>query len=146
MTFQQLFEIVMHYLLFIPAFIWLAVTAPAKVTASVLLALILIATIVKITATFFVGESTFSASFKSIALSFVFLGMAFATLLGFSQWTGINGITGLSGVSIFGGLLAAYILGFKIGLGISFIASSVVAMASTLISGGLFYALQSILE
>ena len=146
MTIQQLFEAVMHYLLFGPAFLWLAVVAPAKVTASVILALILVTSIVKLTATFVVGESTFSASFKSIALSFAFLGMAFITLLSFSQWTGINGIAGLSSVSIFGGFLLAYLFGFKLGLGISFVASLVVALVSTLISGGLFYGLRSFLE
>jgi hypothetical protein len=135
----------LHYLLFVFAFLWFAFIAPLKVTLAVVLSLLIVTSVVKATANAVLGESSYSESFKSIAFSFIFLGIALFTLLGFSKGAGVNGFSGLSGIAVLGGFLTAYILGFKVGLGASFGASAIVALVSTVVSGMLFYAFKSLL-
>ena len=132
----------MHYLLFILAFIWFAFIAPLKVTLAICLSLILIVSIVKTTATAVMGSTSFGDSFKSIGLAFVFLGIALLALISFSKDTG----QGAPAILVLPGFLAAYILGFKVGLGASFGASTIIAAVSTAVSGALFFGLKPLVS
>lgn len=132
----------MHYLLFIFAYLWFAFIAPFKVVVAVSLSFLLVLTVVKVTATAVVGNTTFNEAFKSVALSFAFLAVALFTLISFNKGTG-GGAPLLFVVPAF---LGAYILGFKMGLSANFGASSIIAGVSTAISVLLYFVLKPLLS
>ena len=124
----------MHYPLFVVAFTFFAFLAPLKVTLITCATLLMITTVVKISAQSVVGLSfSFGEAFKAVALSFFFLVVALFTLFSFSIGTQAQ-ISGLPVLGVLAGFFSAYILGFKWGLGTTFGASAVIALISTLIS------------
>jgi hypothetical protein len=130
----------MHYLLFLGAFLFFAFIAPLKITLATCLMLLIITTVVRFTTRAVAGvESSYGEATKAMALSFFFLVIAFFTLLSFASGTGVTQFTGLAGYLVFLAFFAAYVLGFKLSLGISFIASSLVAVVSAVASTGLFF-------
>jgi hypothetical protein len=131
-----------HYLLFILAFLWFAFIAPLKVTVAVCISLLIVTSVVKATASAVIGPSTYKEAFKSIGLAFVFMVVAGFTLISFTSGMG----RGAPGLLVLCGFLAAYIFGFKFGLGASFGSSSIIAAVSTAVSGVLFFILKPMLS
>lgn len=124
----------MHYVLFTSAFLFLAFIAPLKATLLTAAVLLIVTTVVKISAESVVGlDFSYGEAFKAVGLSFFFLGIALFTLVSFSFGTGAQ-IYGLPALAVIAGIFSAYILGFKFGLGTTFGASAVIALISTLIS------------
>jgi hypothetical protein len=135
----------MHYLLFIGAFLFFAFIAPLKITLAACLMLLLVTTAVRFTTRAVAGvASSYGETAKAMALSFFFVVIAFFTLLSFSKGTGVTQFTGLAGYLVFFAFLGAYVLGFKLSLGLSFVASSVVAVVSTVASTALFLAFRAL--
>lgn len=135
----------MHYLLFIGAFLFFAFIAPLKLTLATCALLLIVTTIIRLTTRAVAGvDSSYSEAAKAMALSFVFLVVSFFALFSFVKGTGVTHITGLAGYLVFGAFLVSYILGFKLSLGLSFGASSVVAVISTVASTVLFFAFRSV--
>jgi hypothetical protein len=134
----------MHYLLFLGAFLFFAFIAPLKVTLAACLLLLVVTTVVRFTTRAVAGvESSYGEAAKAMALSFFFLVIAFFTLLSFATGTGVTQFTGLAGYLVFLAFFVAYVLGFKLSLGLSFVASGVVAIVSTAASMALFFALRA---
>jgi len=134
----------MHYLLFLGAFLFFAFIAPLKITLAACLMLLLVTTVIRFTTRAVAGvESSYSEAAKAMALSFFFLVIAFFTLLSFASGTGVNQFTGLAGYLVALVFFAAYVLGFKLSLGISFVASGLIAVVSTVVSTALFFALKA---
>ena len=128
----------MQYLLLIGAILWFAFIAPLKVTLATCLFVLVILSIVRFSAQAVTGvQATYGEAAKAVSLSFVFLVIAIFTWvslsLGDPKGVSIQ-ISGLGGYAVFGATLAAYILGFKVGLGISFGASAVIALISSVAS------------
>ena len=127
----------MHYLLLIGAILWFAFIAPLKVTLATSLFILLILALVRFSAQAVTGaQASFGEAAKAVSLSFIFLAIAIFTLISFSYSPkGVNiELSGLAGFAVFGATLAAYILGYKLGLGISFVASAVIALISSVAS------------
>lgn len=127
----------MHYLLLISAIIWFSFIAPLKVTLATTLFVLLTLVIVRFSAQAVTGlQASFGEAAKALSLSFLFLAIALFTLVSF--YYGPKGVsihlTGLGIYVVFGATLAAYVLGFKLGLGISFGASAVIALISSVAS------------
>ena len=128
----------MQYLLHIGAILWFAFIAPLTVTLATCLFVLVILSIVRFSAQAVTGvQATYGEAAKAVSLSFVFLVIAIFTWvslsLGVPKGVSIQ-ISGLGGYAVFGATLAAYILGFKVGLGISFGASAVIALISSVAS------------
>ena len=135
----------MHYVLFTGAFLFLAFIAPLKATLLTAAVLLIVTTVVKISAQTVVSlDFSYGESFKAVALSFFFLCIALLTLVSFSFGTGAQ-ISGLPALMVLAGFFSAYILGFKFGLGTTFGASAVIALISTLISSLIFWIGKSVL-
>lgn len=110
----------MQYLLLIGAILWFAFIAPLKVTLATCLFVLVILSVVRFSAQAVTGvQATFGEAAKAVSLSFVFLVIAmFAWVsLSFGVPKGASiQISGLGGYAVFGSTLAAYVLGFKLGL------------------------------
>ncbi len=129
----------MHYLLFVGAFLFFAFIAPLKVTLATCLLLLIVMTIIRVMTKAVAGaESSYAEAAKAVGLSFFFLVVAVLALLNFSSNTGITQFTGLAAGLVFFVFFAAYVLGFKLSLGIPFGPSAVVAVVSTVASTVLF--------
>ena len=128
----------MQYLLLIGAILWFAFIAPLKVTLATCLFVLVILSVVRFSAQAVTGvEATFGEAAKAISLSFVFLVIAIFTWISFSLGVpkGVSiQITGLASYAVLGATFAAYVLGFKLGLNISFGASAVIALISSVAS------------
>lgn len=127
----------MHYLLLIGAILWFAFIAPLKVTLVTGLFVLFLLAIVRFSTQAVTGtQASFGEAAKAISLSFIFLAIAIFTLVSFSYAPkGMNiNLTGLAGYTVFAVTLAAYVLGYKTGLGISFGASTVIALISSVAS------------
>ena len=139
----------MQYLLLIGAILWFAFIAPLKVTLATCLFVLVILSVVRFSAQAVTGvQATFGEAAKAVSLSLVFLAIAifaWASLsLGVPKGTSIQ-ITGLGGYAVFGSTLAAYVLGFKLGLGISFGSSAVIALISSAASTVAFMLIRGLL-
>nr|MDP2191611.1 hypothetical protein [Rhodoferax sp.] len=135
----------MHYLLFIGAFLFFAFIAPLKLTLATCALLLIVTTVIRFTTRAVAGvDSSYSDAAKAVGLSFFFLVLSFFVLFSFSKGTGVSQITGFAGYLVFAAFLVSYILGFKLSLGLSFGASSVVAVISTVASTVLFFAFRSV--
>lgn len=125
----------MQYLLLTGVILWFAALAPLKVTLATCLFVLVILTIVRFSAQTVTGvQASYGEAAKAVGLSFLFLGIAIFTLvsLSFGIPRGMNiHLTGLASYVVFGATLAAYVLGFKFGLGISFGASAIIALISS---------------
>lgn len=129
----------MHYALFVSAFVFFAVLAPLKITLFTCAMLLLVTSVVKISAQSIVDlEFSYGEAFKAVALSFFFLVLALFTLVSFFIGTSTQ-ISGLPALAVLAGFFSAYILGFKFGLGTTFGASAIIALVSTFISSLLFW-------
>jgi hypothetical protein len=136
----------MHYLLFIGAFLFFAFMAPVKVTVVTCMLLLLVTSVVKVSANAVANtNTTFGEAFKAVGLSFFFGVVALFTLVSFSKGTGTSTFSGLSAMAVLCALLASYVLGFKVALGTSFASSAVIALISTIISGVVLWAARSLL-
>ena len=139
----------MQYLLLIGAILWFAFIAPLKVTLATCLFVLVILSVVRFSAQAVTGvQATFGEAAKAVSLSFVFLVIAILAWvsLSFSAPKGVSiQITGLGGYAVFASTLLAYILGFKIGLGISFGASAIIALISSVASTVAFMLIRSLL-
>lgn len=128
----------MQYLLLIGAILWFAFIAPLKVTLATCLFVLVILSVVRFSAQAVTGvQATFSEAAKAVSLSFVFLVIAISAWvsLSFGVPKGVSiQISGLGGYAVFSSALVAYVLGFKLGLGISFGASAVIALISSVAS------------
>ena len=87
-------------------------------------------------------QVSFGEAAKAVSLSIVFLAIVLFTLISFYYGPkGVNiHLSGLATYAVFGSTPAAYILGYKIGLGITFGASAVIALISSVASCGGFFA------
>jgi len=132
----------MHYLLFTLAFLWFAFIAPMKVTLAVCVSLLLVTSLVRVVASRVIGPTTYLEAFKAICLAFVFLVIGIVLLSSFTATAG----QGAPLVLVIVGFLAAYVLGFKVGLQANFGSSAVVAGVSTLGSVVLFLVLKPLLS
>ena len=125
----------MQYLLLIGAILWFAFIAPLKVTLATCLFVLVMLSIVRFSAQTVTGvQATFGEAAKAVGLSLVFLVIAILAWvsLSFGVPKGMSvQISGLGGYAVFGSTLAAYVLGFKLGLGISFGSSAVIALISS---------------
>jgi hypothetical protein len=125
----------MQYLLLIGAILWFAFIAPLKVTLATCLFVLVMLSIVRFSAQTVTGvQATFGEAAKAIGLSLVFLVIAILAWvsLSFGVPKGMSvQISGLGGYAVFGSTLAAYVFGFKLGLGISFGSSAVIALISS---------------
>ena len=131
----------MHYLLLIAAMLWFAFVAPLKVTLATTLFVLLTLMLVRLAAHAVIGmQVSFGEAAKAVSLSFVFLAIVLFTLISFYYGPkGVNiHLSGLATYAVFGSTLAAYILGYKIGLGITFGASAVIALVSSVASVAAF--------
>ena len=138
----------MHYLLLIGAIIWFAFIAPLKITLITSLFVLLSLTIVRFTTQAVTGDQvTFGEAAKAVSLSFIFLAIVIFTLISFSY--GLHGVSihiaGLAAYVIFGATLVAYIFGYRMGLGISFGASAIIALISSVASVVTFMLIRSLL-
>ena len=130
----------MHLLLFVGAFLFFAFIAPLKVTLAVSALLVVVPLVVMGSARVVANTSaSYGEAFKSVALAVMFLALSLFTLVSFSRGTGVSQFEGLSGWVVLGFLLGSYVLGFKVGLSISLVGSVLVALASTLVSGGMLW-------
>ena len=135
----------MHYLLLIGALLFFAFMAPLKVTLATCLLLLIIPTVVKISAQSVVGlDFSFGEAFKAVALSFIFISVALFTLVSFVIGTSAH-ISGLPSLAVLAGIFSAYVLGFSLALGTTFGASAVIALISTVVSGLLLWVGKSVL-
>lgn len=125
----------MQYLLLIGAILWFAFIAPLKVTLATCLFVLVILSVVRFSARAVTGiHASFGEAAKAVSLSFIFLAIAIFTWASFSLGVprGVSiQITGIASYAVFAFTLAAYALGFKLGLGISFGASIIVALISS---------------
>jgi hypothetical protein len=132
----------MHYLVFTLALLWFVAVAPVKVAIAVCLSLILITSVVKATATTVIGETSFSDSFKSVSLAFVFLAIALLGMITLSK----GADQGMPAVLVLPAFLVAYVFGFKVALGANFGSSAIIAGVSTAVSAALFFILKPLLS
>lgn len=129
----------MHYLLLIGALLWFSFLVPLKVTLATTVSLALITSLIRYVAYSMSGVAvTLGDAVKAIGNSFLFLVVTVFTLLSFLKGSGVTHISGLPGIAVFGAFLAAYVLGFQVSLRLSFGASAVIALVSTLASTGAF--------
>ena len=135
----------MHYLLLVGSFLWFAFIAPFHVTVATSIFLVLVTGVVSITARMAAGIApSLIESAKAVALSFFFLAIALFTLIGFFLGAGATVMGAI--MTLLASWLApvfffsAYVLGYKFSLGISFSASAIVAVVSTIVSTLLFLA------
>lgn len=143
----------MHYALFIGTLLWFAAIAPLKITLATCLFLLLVMSIVRFSVQAVAGvQSSFGDVAKAVGLSFFFLAIAIYTLVSFSTFTGHRHFTWLGAYAVVVAMPVtqilipvAYILGFKLGLGVSFGASAIIALISTIASAVAFILFRSLL-
>lgn len=129
----------MQHLILIISLIIFAVWAPVKVTIITLFGTLVIATVVKTVAQSVAGTSfSYGESLKAIGYSFALMLLAIFTIFSFVLGSGAI-ISGVGGLLIVAAFFASYVLGFSVGLGTNFGASSIIAFVSTIISSILFF-------
>lgn len=128
----------MHYFLIILGFLGFAVMAPAPMTIAALGAFAMLVYVGARTVTLVTGASADTGEvLRSVGLAFVFAG---ATLFGmYLQFGTIE----LKLVMI--AVLAAYVLGFSVGLDVDFGQACLIAGIISIASGGLYYLLNRFL-
>ena len=134
----------MHYLLLIGAFLFFAFIAPFKTVVVFVGLLLTVTLVVKVSAQAVANmKPTLGEAFQAVAYSLMLAAAALLVLLSFSSGTGVHSFGGISAIVVLFGLLTAYSLGFKIGLGASLGASFLVALMSTVVSAILLWAVRS---
>jgi hypothetical protein len=125
----------MGQLLVVLFFLALFVVAPLK--AAILFSCsILLATLVvqATTATISRVNVSLSESFKAIVLASLFSAIAIFTMISFMSGAPRGLIGNPTGFALLGLQYGAYVLGFRIALGLTFIHAAIVAVVSTLIT------------
>jgi len=129
----------MQYIILVVSLIIFAIWAPVKVTIITLFGTFVIAATVKTVAQSVAGTSfSYGESLRAIGYSFALMLLAIFTIFSFLLGSSAN-ISGVGGLIIFVAFFVSYVLGFSIGLGTNFGASSIIAFVSTVISSILFY-------
>ncbi|MBT9540857.1 hypothetical protein [Thiobacillus sp.] len=129
----------MQYIILVVSLIIFAIWAPVKVTIITLFGTFVIAATVKTVAQSVAGTSfSYGESLRAIGYSFALMLLAIFTIFSFLLGSSAN-ISGVGGLMVFVAFFASYVLGFSIGLGTNFGASSIIAFVSTVISSILFY-------
>jgi hypothetical protein len=129
----------MQYIILVFSLIIFAIWAPVKVTIITIFGTFVIAATVKTVAQSVAGTSfSYGESLRAIGYSFALMLLAIFTIFSFLLGSSAN-ISGIGGLMVFVAFFASYVLGFSIGLGTNFGASSIIAFVSTVISSILFY-------
>ena len=137
----------MHYLLLIGLGLFVLFLAPLKVAVAMLLTLLVVAATVKAVAKAVAGtEVSLGASLRAVGLGLTFATVLLVTLLSFSAGTGVTQFLGMSALLVLAAFLAAYVLGFKLALGVTWGAASLVALIATLVTSLFFFALRRALS
>lgn len=136
----------MHNLLLIGLFIFMAFLAPLRVTLITCLLFALVIAVVMFSAHAVAGiKATVGEAARAVGLSFLFLFVAVFTLFSFSVNAGIHEFRNLAGLTVFGALFVSYALGFSIALRATLGSSIVIAILATTISGALIVAGRSLI-
>jgi hypothetical protein len=137
----------MHYLLLIGFGLFVVFLAPLKVTAAILLTLVVVAVTVKVvTRTVAQTDVSLGSSLGAVALALAFAAIMLFTLFSFSVGTGITQFFGLSAILVLAAFLASYVLGFKLALHLTWGSGSLVALIATVITAAFFFGLRRILQ
>ncbi|MDP2028420.1 MAG: hypothetical protein Q8K12_02145 [Thiobacillus sp.] len=129
----------MQHIILVVSLIIFAIWAPVKVTIITLFGTFVIAATVKTVAQSVAGTSfSYGESLRAIGYSFALMLLAIFTIFSFLLGSSAN-ISGVGGLIVFVAFFVSYVLGFSIGLGTNFGASSIIAFVSTVISSILFY-------
>jgi hypothetical protein len=135
----------MHYLLLALAAIAFAFLAPPKVTLAAALFLLAMMFVTRFVARMVSGiEHSYGDAIKAVGLSLFFLFGAACWLLSFSKGTGISQFDGFAALAVNAGFFTAYVLGFQLCLRLTFSASAVVAVMSSVVSALLVLAVHSV--
>lgn len=130
----------MHYYLLVGACLFFAFMVPVQTTATFVGVVLLVSLVAKATAQAIGNvEITMTQSYRAVAFSLAFVGIALFTLGSFTVGNGITQFTGAAAFAVLGGLFLAYALGFMVILGTTLGAGSGVAAVSTLSSGLLLW-------
>jgi len=133
----------MHHLLLIGFGLFLLFLAPLKIAAALLLTLAVVAFTVKTVTRAVSGtEVSLAASLRAVGLALAFAAILLFTLLSFSAGTGITQFLGLSALAVLAAFLVAYVLGFKLALGLNWGSGSLVALVATVITTLFFLVLR----
>ena len=134
----------MVQLLFIAAFLFIAFTAPLKITLGLACSLLLIVGMITLTARKLSGApSSLGDAVRAVGLSFLFVVLAGFALFKFADLTGFRHFSGFSLWLVLGLFLLAYVLGFKLSLGLPLVTSLIVALVAAAITTALYWAMRS---
>jgi len=130
----------MVQLLFIAAFLFIAFTAPLKITLGLACSLLLVVGVVTLTARRLSGApSSLAEAVRAVGRSFLFVVLAGLALFKFADLTGFRHFSGFSLWLVLGLFLLAYVLGFKLSLGLPWGPSLMVALVAAVISTALYW-------
>jgi hypothetical protein len=132
------------YLFLTVAIVAIAAFASPKFSLSLLGCLVLVTTVVKVTATQIMGSVSIGAAARAVAWASLFPALAMLVLLLISK--GSVQLEGFAVVIVLFLLFTSFVLGFKISLGADFGTSATIAVVSTLVSSGLLYLLKPLLS
>lgn len=128
----------MLYFLITGAFVWLAFLAPPMVTAATIVSFFLVAMVGTRTVQAVTGaEVGMGAVLRSVGLAFIFVLIA---------TVGLGSLLAKANMAVpLIAVLAAYVLGFSIGLDVEFFPACIVAVVTTVVSAILFMLVKTIL-
>jgi hypothetical protein len=128
----------MHYFLIIGAFLWFAFLAPPMVTAATVGSFFLVALVGARTVQAVTGAQVGMGDvLRSVGLAFVFAGIAML---------GLGSLLAKANMAVpLLAILAAYVLGFSVGLDIEFVPACIVAVVTTVVSAILIVLVKTIL-
>ena len=133
----------MQYLFLAFAALAVAAFAPLEVTLSLIAVVAVISLVVKVAATKIIGPVSIKDAVRSVACAFSLLTAAVLFALWVSE--GRLQVEGVAALALISGLFVAFVLGFKIALGASFVASAATAAVSTVVSAALLFVLRPLL-
>lgn len=91
-------------------------------------------------------EVSLGASLRAVGLGLTLATVMLVTFRSFSSGTGITQFLGMSALLVLAAFLAAYVLGFKLALGVTRGSASLVALIETAITSLFFFALRRALS
>jgi hypothetical protein len=122
----------MHYILIIIAFVWFAAVAPASMTFAAIAAWAMLSFVGARAVMLVTGARVETGEvLRSVGMAFVFAGM---TLYG--MYLMLNTI---DMILVMIAVLVAYVLGFSIGLDVDFGHAFIIALITSVASGGVYY-------
>lgn len=131
----------MQFAILVVLFMCFAFVASADVSIATGLSIVLVTTVVHLTAQAVIGGTTVSDAFKSVGFSLIGVAVALFTLFSMLSGTGAAALSGMGTWAALGLLFVGYVFGFKWGLQAPFGPSAVVAVVSTTASIALFLAI-----